>query len=150
MIQFAALLERYDLDVKYIYLLPLIPLIETMWADGICQDQEKEILFDCTRKHVEKLQELASGEEVISMAEAFDFLRRFLYSRPSPQLLEELRAYAVKSLNRRDDKQAKQALINSCLDIAAACVPHYPYASNERIVAEEKQLIAELIASLNL
>ncbi len=150
MIQFAALLERYDLDVKHVYLLPLVPLIETMWADGACQEPEKEILFECTRKHVEKLQEMAGGEEVISMEEAFDFLRRFLYDRPAPLLLEELRNYAVKSLNRKDDLETKQELVDRCLDIAAACVSHYPYKSNERIMAGEKQLISDLISRLKM
>jgi hypothetical protein len=145
-----ALLERYDLDTRVVYLLPIIPLIETMWADGICQEQEKEILFDYTRKHLEKLAEFANGIEVISMNEAFDFLKRFLYERPSAELLKDLRECALHSLNKQNDDAAKKELINYCMDIAAACVPHYPYDSNERIIEEEKQLIQELISRLNV
>lgn len=149
-----ALLQEHDLQPKELYLLPLVPLIEMMWADGIIQPAEISIFYEQVTRHLAELHASADGEEVVSVEEAEAFLDRYLKTPPDPQKLGALRKHSLKMLDVGSDRELirrrKQELIDTCLDLAAAAVTTYPYGKRDRIMASEKALLRELFAGLKL
>ena len=56
--------------------------------------------------------------------------------------------YVLKILGQSHKKA--EAIIDYCMDIAAACVASYPYSFNERIMQKEKELIKEIATALKI
>lgn len=146
-----ALLAHFDLKPQHIYLLDLVPLIEVVWADGENQESEMAIVKEITQKHVAELSQLADGVEILSAQDVTDFLEKFLHNPPPAGMLKELREIAIQWWNETGQTHKKaEAIIDYCLDIAAACVATYPYRFNERIMEQEKALIKEIAVALGL
>lgn len=144
---FSILQKQFDLQDSDFYFLDLIPLIAVMWADGMNQDNELKLLYQFVIEHIAHLDQI-NGGAVISTADANHFLDRFAHRRPDPELLQAL---LTLSIHRQQNNPARQyTILEYCLDIAAACITHYPYALRERIVLEEKQLLTQLFNELKL
>lgn len=144
------ILQRHQLHPKTVYLLELIPLIEIIWADGMNQEQEISILQDFTVRHLANLSHAADGLEVISVEEANSFIDHFMSQRPSKELLSDLKGLAMEKLEANLSSTTRDQIIAYCMDIAAACVTEYPYSASERVQAQEKAIIAELIKTLGI
>jgi hypothetical protein len=144
------ILERHKLNSKTVYLLELIPLIEMIWADGKNQEKEISILQDFTIRHLANLSNAADGLEVISVEEANSFIDYFMKQRPSDELLADLKGLAVQKLAAELSSNSRDMIIEYCMDIAAACVTEYPYSSSERVQAQEKAIITDLIQTLGI
>jgi hypothetical protein len=145
-------LETFGITGAQIYLIDLIPLIEMIWADGKAQDAEVSILADYLKTHVKHINELA-GYEALSLAAAKKFVKRFLASRPDPQLLASLRSLIapvrLAGSNTEVRKELKASMLAACLDIAASSVKEYPFGLNERFNKEEKRCFFEILESLS-
>src|SRR5262245_26638526 len=123
-------LERYGIKGTDVYLLDLIPLIDMMWADGLLQAPERELFQQFMIEHIEAFNEVA-GADVLSIEQAERFAARFLATRPDDRLLRELRDLVpplrLQSSDTAGNETRRQAIIEWCLDIGAACVTGYPY-----------------------
>lgn len=152
--EFNKIMREFSLEEHDIYLLDLIPLIEMMWADGLNQAAELQLLYKFTIEHVAELSRLSEGEEVVSVKDVNDFLDRFAHQRPDPGLLKALRNIVIELHTQRSDRESttrrQQTLLNYCLDIAAACVTAYPFPNNERVMACEKKLFMELMSAFKI
>ncbi len=144
------ILQKHKLPSKTVYLLELIPLIEMIWADGKNQQKEISILQDFTIRHLANLSNAAEGLEVISVEEANSFIDYFMKERPSDELLADLKGLAMQKLEAELSSNSREMIIEYCMDIAAACVTEYPYSSSERVQAQEKAAISELIQTLGV
>lgn len=148
------IVNEHGLDPLDIYLLPLIPLIEVIWADGRAQQAEVDLLLDFTRRWLELLKEDAGGDTVISAAQARKFLERFLRQRPSTILLERLRELGLDVLAQNSNQgqviQRSRTILEYCIDIAAATVKTYPYGPRERVMDQEKHLLLEFMHSMQI
>jgi hypothetical protein len=144
------ILERHNLQPNAIYLLELIPLIEMIWADDMNQGEEISILQDFTIRHLANLSNSAEGLEVISVEEANSFIDHFMKERPSKELLADLKGLAMQKLEAELSSNTREMVIDYCMDIAAACVTEYPYSSSERVQAQEKAAISELVQTLGV
>lgn len=148
------LIEDFGFSNEDIYLLDLIPLIETIWADNQNQEPELRILYQFTIEHIAEINSLADGEEIITDEHANSFLDRFAHNRPDPELLKRLREIALSihaNHSNEEYRKAKQnTIVDYCMDIAAACVTSYPYSPNERIMADEKKVIQAILKAYNI
>ncbi len=144
------ILQKHKLNSKVVYLLELIPLIEIIWADGKNQEKEISILQDFTVRHLANLSNAAEGMEVISVEEANSFIDYFMKQRPSDELLADLKGLAIEKLEAELSNNTRDMIVKYCMDIAAACVTEYPFPASERVQAEEKAIITELIQTLGV
>lgn len=148
------IVNQYDLDPLDIYLLPLIPLIEVIWADGRAQQAEVDLLLDFTRRWLNLLKSDADGETIVDVAHTQRFLERFLRQRPSQELLGRLRELALDLLASNSNQQQvierSRSILEYCIDIAAATVQNYPYGPRERVMDDEKTLLIELMLSMKI
>ena len=145
-----SLVNDFGLTSETIYLLPLVPLAEVMWADGLLQRSEIELFHDCLRQHVDNLSRLADNQEVVSVAQAQKFARDLFKAPHDPVKLCHLRELSVQVLNLDPDVAHRRAVMDSCLDLAAIAVSRYPYGRRERVMTAEKQLLRELFDTLKL
>lgn len=145
-----ALSDEFGLPAESVYLLPLVPLIEIMWADGKVQPAEMSLLYDSVTRRLAELHTAAAGEEVLSIADAEAFLDHFLKDRPDPERLRRLRELTVQLMNATASDAERRSLLDSCMDIAAAAVSTYPYERRDRVMAVEKTLLHELFETLHL
>lgn len=141
-----AILKEHGLDPETVYLLELIPLIDMIWADGSNQAQEVALLRRFARDHRARLCRAAAGLEVVTAAQVDAFIDRFTAERPPRRLLADLQALSLSRLRGR--REAAEIVVAACMDIAAACVESYPYPLGERLMAEEKRRLRELILAL--
>ncbi len=144
------LVTTYGLKDGDLYFLDLIPLVEMVWADGHNQEAELRILEAFARRHLEELNGLL-GYQAVTEQDLERFMERFVRHRPPQALLTELRTIACRRVRRRSSQEmADQAerILEYCIDIAAACVTRYPYGLRERIMAEERRLLRELLPLL--
>lgn len=144
------LVGEFGLTPETIYLLPLVPLIEVMWADGVLQPSEISIFYECLTRHLADLYQQADGEEPISVAGAEKFVDGLLTTRPDPEKLHRLRDLSVQLLNLSPDASLRRSVLDSCLDLAAIAVTRYPYNRRDRVMIAEKRVLHELFESLNL
>ena len=137
-----------SIDVQFF---DLIPLIEVMWADGKNQEPKLNLLYQFTIEHIARL-DRSAGIRTVSVEDANNFLDRFAHRRPPPELLKRLRDFVFDRDQEQPDQDAvrhrNETMLDYCLDIAAACVPRYPYGMHDRIIREEKMLLKELIQRL--
>ncbi len=133
-----------------VYLIDLIPLVEIIWADGVVQTGELEILNNYIENHVKHVNDMA-GYEIISMSQASAFIDRYLEQRPNPALMKSLRAL-VRSLrlstsDEKANQELRESLLSACLDIAASSVRKYPYGLGDRFNPAEKRCFFEILES---
>ncbi len=145
--RFEQLAAEFDLKAADYYLLDLIPLIEMMWMDGKNQEGELKILYQFVLEHLAYLDQVA-GVQVISIAEANDFLDRFAHHKPPQRLLTALHKFVAQEKGVAESR--KHEILEYCLDIAAACVTHYPYDIRDRIHDYEKTFLLRLFAEFNI
>lgn len=145
-----SLVGDFGLTPETVYLLPLVPLIEIMWADGVTQPAEVSIFYDCLTRHLADLANQADGEEVVSVAEAERFANDWLQARPDPEKLRRLSELSVQLLNVSSEKSTRRTILDNCLDLAAIAVTRYPYERRDRIMNAEKAVLLELIQRLKL
>ncbi|BCX89235.1 hypothetical protein MIN45_P1605 [Methylomarinovum tepidoasis] len=144
------LFTTYGLQDSDLYFLDLIPLVEMIWADGCNQEGELQILEDFARRHMTELNRIL-GYPMVTERHLNRFLDRFARRRPSPRLLAALRDIACERLRQRSapaDEERIEAILECCLDIAAACVTRYPYGLQERIMEGERRLLMQLFDRL--
>jgi len=152
--ELAKYLEKYQFEESHLYLLELIPLIEMIWADGRNQEAEIKLLYRFTIEHLSRTSREDSEVGIVSEADLNHFINRFLSKAPDPNMLKDLREACLlklektPSLNQALD--SKEAIIDYCMDIAAACVKTYPYKFDERIVKQEKELLTEIVNALSI
>lgn len=145
-----SLVSDFGLTPDTVYLLPLIPLIEVMWADGMTQPAEIAVFYDCLTKHLADLSNHADGEEVVSIEKAEKFANDLLHTRPDPEQLRRLSNLSVQLLNISHEEKLRRSVLDNCLDLAAIAVTRYPYERRDRIMSAEKQVLVALFQSLNL
>ena len=145
-----SLADDFNLSAETIYLLPMIPLIEVMWADGVTQPAEISIFYDSLTKHLAFLSGQADGEEVISSERAEKFADEWLRKRPDPDRLHRLSELSAQLLNISHEEKFKRTVLDNCLDLAAIAVTRYPYEHRERIMTAEKDVLFGLIKQLEL
>ena len=145
-----SLVGDFGLTSETIYLLPLVPLVEVMWADGMLQRSEVDVFHECLTRYVDSLYRLADNQEVVSVAEAQKFARDLFKAPHDPLKLRRLRELAVQVLNLDPDVENRRTVMDNCLDLAAIAVSRYPYGRRERVMTAEKQLLHELFETLNL
>lgn len=143
----------FQITGAQLYLLPVIPLVEMVWADGQNQAAELNLVSDFIERHLGELNEKADGVRVVSHAEVESFMDRFVRTRPSSALLKAIRELALPTMLGHSDEtqsQVTKQVLDYCLDIAAASVNEYPYEQRDRFMDEEKALLHELAAVLNV
>jgi hypothetical protein len=145
-----SLVGEFGLTPETVYLLPLVPLIDVMWADGVIQPSEIGIFYECLTRHLADLCNQADGEEVISIAAAEKFAGDLLNTRPDPEKLHRLRELSVQVLNLSHDAKLNDSVLDSCLDLAAIAVTRYPYERRDRVMRAEKRVLHELFETLSL
>ena len=150
----ARLEDEFGLRPGEFYLLELLPLVEMMWADGINQEEEVNLVYEYVLRHVAELNRAADGEEVVSVQDVNNFLDRFVHQQPDPIMLRRLRNMALPlflaGADPAEDARRGRKIFDLCLDIAAAAVTSYPYDRHERITAKEKDLLHEFARQLDI
>jgi len=143
-------LRRFGISGTQIYLIDLIPLIEIIWADGMVQAGELEILENYLQTHVDHINGVA-GCRVLTLTDAKAFINRFLDQRPDPELLKCLRELVhpvrLSNSDAQTNRALKESLLSTCLDIAASSVIRYPYGLGDRFNPAEKQCFFEIVES---
>ncbi|MCI5158275.1 MAG: hypothetical protein D3906_07490 [Candidatus Electrothrix sp. AUS1_2] len=144
-------LKRFGITNEKVYLIDLILLIEMMWADGLAQQGEIEILENYLEKHVDNVNKRA-GCKVLRVQDARDFVKPHLDKRPDPEKIKSLRelvkpiSFAVPSdINQK----LKDELLHVCMDVGAIATTEYPYEPDERFNKEEKQCFFEILQALS-
>lgn len=141
-----------ELDSVNFQFLWLLPIIEVMWADGRCQQEEVETFF----RAVDRFVRLAGRDAPeITRERARRFFRPFLDSsvgsnphkraelnRLSQFIIEELVAPALP------DKRAH--LFDICVEVAAAVQAVEADRTGRRISVEEERLLKDLLRELRL
>lgn len=144
-------LAQHGIAGADVYLLDVLPLIEMMWADGLVQAPEMDLLDAFIAEHVAAVNALA-GAKVLSVEDAQRFSSRFLDTRPDEALMEELRSLIppvrLSSSDVAGNEARRQAIIEWCLDIGAACVSEYPYADRDRFKNTEKERFLAIVRAL--
>lgn len=157
---FRNLLAQNDLPQSFMYLAPILPVVQVMWADDRNQMPEREKIQLVLEAHCRSLTEMSEGVEPVSKADREKFVLMFVSSKPDFQLLNDFSEIALQlvlekqpvppaegqSLNNPDH------LITACMEIAAACAINYPAPGSEltqkRILAEERKLIVKVVELL--
>jgi len=146
-----AVIGEHEISGAAIYLIDVIPLVDMMWADGLAQRQESQLLHAFMLRHIDNINRLARTE-VLTAADGATFLRRFTHARPSPDLLNALEAAIPPvrhgSSDGRHNARSRQQILEWCLDIGAACVHDYPYGDRDRFSANEKECFLRLFEAL--
>ena len=144
--------ELHGFDELDVLLLPLVPLVEMVVADGRVQQAEIDILKDYTLRLLVALKEQSDGMAVVPKARAADFINRMLCLPPNSERIKRLRHPCLRLIqldsNARSVAEQERTLLEYCLDIAAASVVGYPYSIRGRVVQPEKRLLAELIRDM--
>ena len=145
-------LEQYGINDQDIYLIDLIPLIEIIWADGMTQSGELEILDQYLNQHVNHVNKLA-GCEILQLSYARSFVKKFLNVRPDPKLLQTLRQFIkrvrLNSSNEELNEAVKESILSACLNIAASSTREYPYGITDRFDLEERHCFFEILRDLD-
>ncbi len=138
--KFDQLKNQFDLQEADFFFLDLIPVINMIWADGQNQQGELRLLYQFVIDHIAQMDQHINDLS-ISVEDANSFLDRFAHRRPNPHLLKAL----TELFHDHNHPSSKyEAIMEQCLDIAAACTTHYPYELRERVIEQEKQLIFSL------
>lgn len=143
-------LALFGIRGQDVYFIDTIPLLEMIWADGVVQPEEVQLLESFLRAHVDNLNALA-GHAVVTFDEARAFVQRFLERRPDPELLGLLRRMLPDTGIAGDEPhsvQRRRAILSFCLDIGAACVAAYPDGDRDRFCSEEQRAFEQIFRTL--
>ncbi len=144
-------LARYGIKGARIYLIDVIPLIEMVWADGLAQESEVQILDDYLRKHVAHINSLAKSD-ILTMDIARDFVAAFLRKRPDPELLSTLRSFLAPVRFSTSDKTlsdaVRKSLLAACIDIASSAKIDSPNELQKQFNFAEKRCFFEILESM--
>ncbi len=158
--RFAALLSQHDLPPSLIYLAPVLPVVQVMWADGRNQIPERAKLQVIIQDHCRALAQLAGGMEVVTQADIDIFDRTFVAQKPNPSTLSPFFEVASELLSGRseegkaknDSLYQREKLFQACLEIAATCPAEVGSEPNEmfarRIVDAERSYIEKVFELL--
>lgn len=154
---FRNLLEQNDLPQSFMYLAPILPVVQVMWADNKNQMPEREKIRVLLEQHCKALTEMFEGVEPVSKTDREKFVHTFVSNKFDRGLLKEfseialqlvlekqpLPPEATKTLNNPDHLKA------ACMEIAAACAANYPSPDDDltqkRIVDQERELIVNVV-----
>ena len=144
------ILSKYGIEGVYVFLIDAIPLIELMWADGKNQPHELDVLKGYVEHQVERINEMTS-QEMLTTAQAREFLLQFISKRPDPLFLEELRKLVeVVVLQGENAEEVRECMLSHCLDVAANALVTYPYIGHDkRFSFEEKKCFFEILESID-
>jgi len=144
-------LERHGIRGAHTYLIDVLPLIEMMWADGIVQGVERDLLDKFLHEHIDNLNALV-GYNAVHYEDGASFVERFLVERPSAEMLDVLRKLIppvrLSSSDVQRNSAQRRAIVRWCLDIGASCVTAYPYGDHDRFSEAEKACFEAIVASL--
>ncbi len=144
-------LDRYGIKGARVYLIDIIPLIEMVWADGLAQESEVQILDDYLLKHVADINNLAKSN-ILTMDIARDFVAAFLHKRPEPELLSTLRSFIAPVRFSTSDKvlsdAVRKSLLAACIDIASSAKIDSPYEFQKQFNLAEKRCFFEIMESM--
>ncbi|MGC8119326.1 hypothetical protein [Marinobacter sp. VGCF2001] len=158
--RFTALLSQHDLPSSFIYLAPVLPIVQVMWADGKNQIPERAKLHVIIENHCRALSELAGGMQVVPREDIELFDSLFIAQKPEPATLSpffDVAAELVKEkasvrMAENDSLYLKDQLFQACLEIAAACPAsvgdRVDDAFADRIVAAERRYIEQMFSLL--
>ncbi len=158
--RFTALLEQHDLPRSLIYLAPVLPIVQVMWADGRNQMPERAKIHLIMQNHCNTLRDLSGGMEVISAEDIERFDQAFIASEPDSEILKAFTESASEVLKNRgeegsadhDSLYQRDRLFHACLEIAATCPAELKNCTGEmfaqRIVDEERRLIERVFELL--
>jgi hypothetical protein len=134
-----------------VYFIDVLPLIEMMWADGIVQSVERDLMQKFLHQHVDNLNALA-GYQALAYDQGDAFVARFLAARPSGDVMAILRRLIppvrLSSSDAARNDAHRSAILRWCLDIGASCVTQYPYGDHDRFSTAEKQCFEEIFRAL--
>lgn len=143
-----AALNRHGIAGSVVYLIDIIPLIEMIWADGIVQDCEVDVLDQYLVHHVDHINKLA-GFDTLSIQDARHFVKRFLDKRPSPELLKTLRMMIdpirFSCAGEKYKKALKESLLSACIDIATSSITVSPSGFRTSFELSEKRCFFEIL-----
>lgn len=154
--EFSALLSQYDFPQSFIYLAPVLPLVQVMWADGRNQMPERAKIHVIIQDHCNALNELAGGVNVVSSADVETFDRVFIANQPPAPMLQTFTEYAKKLLEEKAGEAVSQAgslynqekLFHACLEIAATSPvkiqQDFGEDVYERVIDQERSFIRQL------
>lgn len=158
--RFAALLSQNDLPLSFIYLAPVLPIVQIMWADGKNQIPERAKLHLAIQSHCQALSELAGDLQVISPADVELFDQTFIASEPDMETLQAFTDEATELLRKKSDSVIEEngslyhrdRLFHACLEIAATCSTgmsnNIGEMFSQRIVEEERRFIEQVFKLL--
>ncbi|SFR59992.1 hypothetical protein SAMN04488073_3250 [Marinobacter gudaonensis] len=131
--RFSSFLSQHDLPPSFVYLAPILPVVQVMWADGRNQMPERAKLHCIIESHCTALSDLAGGVEIVSANDIELFDRTFIANRPDPRVLEmfvglasEVVAHRELAFNQPDNQTNEslfrpEQLFHACMEIAATC-----------------------------
>lgn len=144
-------LARHGIAGPDVYFIDVLPLIEMMWADGVVQSVERDLLEKFLLQHIDNLNALA-GFKAIEYDAGKAFVERFLADRPTNDVMAILRKLIppvrLSSTDVARNEAHRQAILRWCLDIGASCVTQYPYGDHDRFSSAEKACFEEIFRSL--
>jgi hypothetical protein len=144
-------LAGHDITGPEVYFIDVLPLVEMIWADGMIQTVERDLLYKFLRTHTDNLNTLA-GYRAFDYEVGERFVERFLTERPSPEVMAVLRKLIppVRLSSSDGDRNARNraAILAWCLDIGASCVTTYPYGDHDRFSAAEKACFEAIFLAL--
>ncbi|MCK0162358.1 hypothetical protein [Marinobacter sp. S6332] len=158
--RFAALLSQYDFPSSLIYLAPVLPIVQVMWADGKNQMPERDKLHVIIQSHRKALSELAGGLQVVSQEDIDLFDQAFIANEPDMSTLqaftdqanELLQSKVENGMEENESLYQRDRLLHACMEIAATCPAHVVIADDEmlaqRIVEEEQHFIEKVFQLL--
>ena len=158
--RFSALLTQHGLPPSFIYLAPVLPIVQVMWADGRNQIPERAKLHLIMQAHCQALSDLAGGMEVVSIDHLEQFHELFISNQPDMDMLSALTGVATDLLRQYPDTASgepgllydRAQLLHACMEIAATCESESSSSTGElfsqRIVEEERRFIEQVFALL--
>lgn len=150
----ASLCPSFDLELGVInfQFLWLVPLIEVMWADGRCQKEEIEVLFQAVERFVNTVKPEAPE---ITLERAQRFLAPLVdasigYDPRKLTELTRLSDFIIDELVSSSHHDKRLDLFNICVEIAAAAQAVESERKGRRISQGEEQVLRTLLQDLNL
>ncbi|MBW0148507.1 hypothetical protein [Marinobacter arenosus] len=158
--RFSALLAQHDLPPSFLYLAPVLPIVQVMWADGRNQIPERAKLHLIIQNHCQALSELAGGMQVVSPDDIERFDQAFIARKPDLGVLQAFIGIATELLQDQtytesacsDSLYRRERLFHACLEIAATCPVEMDNSLGEmfaqRILDEERRFIEQVFELL--
>jgi hypothetical protein len=133
-------LQKLGFKPETLRVLPLLPLLETAWAEGRVQGAERKAIL-----------ETAAREGITSDHEAYAELERWLGERPSEEFFESARlAYSLRlqSLPEAEREAEATRTVAACVQVARAAGGLGFINLGNRISEEEHLVLERIIGDL--